>query len=66
MSLVRFFNVLNGIAGVLWGIFFVGLAVAAFALGGLAGWIGGAIFVLLAVCVFVSPVLWPRYHEPRD
>jgi hypothetical protein len=61
----RFFNGLNVIRGIGFGIVCLVLAVGAFSWGGWFGWISGLVLVAFALYGFVGPVLWPKYHPPE-
>jgi hypothetical protein len=61
----RFFNRVNVVRGVGFGILCLVVAVAAISSGGWQGWVIGAVFLVLAVYGFVGPVLRPRYRTPE-
>lgn len=61
----RFFNRVNVMRGIGFGILCLAVAVAAIASGGWQGWLIGAVFLVLALYGFVAPVLWPKYRAPE-
>ena len=61
----RFFNRINVVRGVGFGVLCLVVAVAAISSGGWQGWLIGAVFLILALYGFVAPVLRPRYRAPQ-